>query len=237
MNQLFLKIDKRILNLNDSQAFIYLMIVYCKFQRRQVNRKYLAEALGVTNKEYVSDLITAVEDAGMIKRNNYFKNSYKEGWIDIKLDWELLYKKDDYFEVSVDFVRNRDVNARTKGFALRYRSLAFDDTLKIGYNKKDTASKLGVTPPTLRKYMYLWNTLELASYFHKQEANKQTLTEDQLDELKTLASNSGNVAIKKQCQWYLNNGLQNHNRCVDLYNKAVSGILFKKKNKSNTRNE
>lgn len=86
MEPIYLKIDKRIQSLNDSQAFIYLVIVYEKNQKKQINRQYLANALGVTNKEYISEIITEIEKAGLLKRANYLSHSYKEGWIDVKLD-------------------------------------------------------------------------------------------------------------------------------------------------------
>lgn len=76
---MYIKIDKRIVELNDSQAFIYMMIVYNKFQHRQINRQYLASALGVTNKEYISELITAIEKKGLLKRKNYTAHTYSEG--------------------------------------------------------------------------------------------------------------------------------------------------------------
>lgn len=225
MTDLFLKIDKRVHQLNDSQAFIYLMIVYCKFQKKQVNRKYLAESLGVTNREYISELITEIEKIGVIKRSNYIKHSYKQGWIDVRLDWELCY--DNFYEVTVDFVRNRTINPKTKGFALRYRCLAFDDTLNVLYNKKDLANKLSVSAPTLRKYLAIWNELGIASFFYRTEPDKQELSDEQLNELELFAKYCENKMIKKQCAWYLAHRLQDHYNCVDLYYKAVAGVLFK----------
>ena len=41
--------------------------------------------------------------------------------------------------------------SKDKGFALKLRAVAYDDTLKIGYNKKDLAGVLGISAPTLRK--------------------------------------------------------------------------------------
>lgn len=76
---IYLKIDKKIQTLNDSEAFIYMVIVYGKMQKKEINRQYLANALGVTNKEYISEIITEIEKAGLLKRANYLKHSYKEG--------------------------------------------------------------------------------------------------------------------------------------------------------------
>lgn len=236
----FLKIDKRVRDLNDSQAFIYLMIVYNKFQNKQVNRRYLAETLGVTSKEYISDLISDIENAGLLTRANHFRHSYKEGWIDVKLDWVLSYQN--YYEVDVDFVRNRSIDSRSKGFIIRYRCLAFDDTLEVSYSKKDSAKLLGVSTPTLRKYSKVIESNNAMSYFKKQVI-KQEISDDQLAELKIFADSFVKKAktnkkkeittIERQCYWYMVHKLYNHLRCYDLYLKAVSGTLFHKNNKSN----
>lgn len=232
----FLKIDKRVKELNDSQAFIYLMIVYNKFQNKQVNRRYLAETLGVSSKEYISDLISEIEKVGLLTRANHFSNSYKEGRIDVKLDWVLSYEN--FYEVDVDFVRDRSIDSRSKGFIIRYRCLAFDDTLVVSYNKKDSAKLLGVSTPTLRKYSKIIESNNVMSYFRKQVI-KQEISDAQLEEIevfaesfkeKTKTHNEREITmVERQCFWYLTHKLYNNLRCYDLYLKAVSGTLFPNK--------
>lgn len=226
---IYLKIDKKIQTLNDSEAFIYMVIVYGKIQKKEINRQYLANALGVTNKEYISEIITEIEKAGLLKRANYLKHSYKEGWIDVKLDWELTYEN--YYQVSVNFVRDASIPSKMKGFILRYRSLAFDDTLVVSYNRSDIGKKLKISQPTLRKNLALINEMNLFEYFSTQVVEKQTLTNEHIKVLNTLATDCEDSAIKKQCVWYLEKNLQKHPRCVDLFHKAVAGVLFKKHKK------
>ncbi len=222
---MYIKIDKRIVELNDSQAFIYMMIVYNKFQHRQINRQYLASALGVTNKEYISELITAIEKKGLLKRKNYTAHTYAEGWIDVKLNWELTYE--DSYKVSIDFVRAKDITPKVKGFALRFRCLAGYD-FETSFNKKDLAIRMNVSRPTLNKYLVLIN--ETKEYFFKDQQIKEELTEAEIGIVRRFASNECiDGKVKECCKWFLEKKLQTKHNCKELFNKAVSGTLFKNK--------
>ena len=222
---MYIEIDKRIVELNDSQAFVYMMIVYNKFQHRQINRQYLASALGVTNKEYISEIITAIVNAGLLKRKNYTAHTYNQGWIDVKLDWELNYE--DSYKVSIDFVRDRNITPKVKGFALRYRCLA-EYSFETNLNKKELAIRLNVSRPTLNKYLSLINDTQ--TYFFKDKQIKEELTKDEIDLLKRFASTECvDGKIKECCKWFLEKNLQSRNNCRQLFNRAVSGTLFKNK--------
>lgn len=86
-----------------------------------------------------------------------------------------------------------------KGFILRYRSLAFDDTLVVSYNRSDIGKKLKISQPTLRKNLALINEMNLFEYFSTQVTEKQTLTNEHIKVLNTLATDCEDSTIKKQC--------------------------------------
>lgn len=229
---MYIEIDKRVLELNDSQAFVYMMIVYNKFQHRQINRQYLASALGVTSKDYITEIITAIEKKGLLKRKNYTAHSYNEGWIDVKLDWTLTYE--DSYKVSLDFVRDRNISQKVKGFALRYRCIC-DCLLNDTMNKKSMAIQLNVSRPTLNKYLAYMD--DVKQYFYKEKQVKDELTSDEMNTLKLLASKEcADGAVKQCCVWFLKKSLYKQSNCRDLFNKAVAGILFNTSKTNETNN-
>ena len=88
----FLKIDKRVQELNDSAAFVYMVIVYSIFKNKQINRKYLAESLQVKSLDYITEILSSIEKAGLISRKLTFNNAFKDGYIDVKMNFTLRYQ-------------------------------------------------------------------------------------------------------------------------------------------------
>lgn len=101
--------------------------------------------------------------------------------------------------MSVNFVRDTAIPSKMKGFALRYRSLAFDDTLIVSYNRSDIGKKLKISQPTLRKNIALLNEMNLFEYFSTQVIEKQALTNEHIKVLNEFATKCEDSAIKKQC--------------------------------------
>lgn len=65
-------------------------------------------------------------------------------------------------------------------------------------------------------------------YFFKGQP-RELLTIDEVKVVKRLASEECvDSKIKKCCQWFLEKKLQNRKNCKTLFDRAVSGTLFKK---------
>lgn len=132
---------------------------------------------------------------------------------------------EDSYKVSIDFVRAKDITPKVKGFALRFRCLS-EYNFETSLNKKDLAIRMNVSRPTLNKYLALIN--DTKEYFFKDQQVKEELTEDEIEIIKRFASNECiDGKVKECCKWFLLKKLQNKNNCKELFNKAVSGTLFK----------
>lgn len=218
----FLKIDKRVQELNDSAAFVYMVIVYSIFKKKQINRRYLAESLRVKNLDYISEILSSIEKAGLISRKLTFNNAYKDGYIDVKMHFTLHYKT--WFPVEIGFLAS-DATPRIKGFALRYRSLAFDDSILVGYTKSETADLLNVSRPTLNKNLTLLNAHSLMDYFIK--LNEVVyLDEKKMKEAKELSIKADKESkLGKQINWFLNKKIYTHKKANNIFNMIISGTL------------
>lgn len=218
----FLKIDKRVQELNDSAAFVYMVIVYSIFKKKQINRRYLAESLKVKNLDYISEILSSIEKAGLISRKLTFNNAMIDGYIDVKMNFTLHYKT--WFPVEIGFLAN-DASPRTKGFALRYRSLAFDDSISVGYTKSEAANLLNVSRPTLNKNLTLLNANSLMDYFIK--LNEVIyLDEKKMKEAKELSVKADKESkLAKQINWFLNKKIYTHKKANSIFNMIISGTL------------
>lgn len=218
----FLKIDKRVQELNDSAAFVYMVIVYSIFKKKQINRRYLAESLKVKNLDYISEILSSIEKAGLISRKLTFNNAMIDGYIDVKMNFTLHYKT--WFPVEIGFLAS-DASPRTKGFALRYRSLAFDDSILVGYTKSEAANLLNVSRPTLNKNLTLLNANSLMDYFIK--LNEVVyLDEKKMKEAKELSVKADKESkLAKQINWFLNKKIYTHKKANSIFNMIISGTL------------
>ena len=120
--------------------------------------------------------------------------------------------------------------SKDKGFALKLRALAFDDTLKIGYNRKDLAAAMGLSAPTLRKKiaavekMGLWQDGLVEEYFPICE--RCYLTEENVEAVRDVI----NAAEKdsrtyKQMKWFLQNGLHKRRDANDRLKEVFAGVV------------
>lgn len=97
--------------------------------------------------------------------------------------------------------------SKDKGFVLKLRSFAFDDTLKMNLNKKDMAIVLGISQPTLRKKL---KAVELfysdgfnSEYFPVYE--KCYLSEQNVEYVKAVLCSDKTSKTYKQVRWFLEN--------------------------------
>lgn len=150
-NKPFLKIDKRVSNLSNTDAFIYLILVYSKFQNKEISRGYLKKCLNSKSEDAISHSLKRIEDAGLINREKKYHNSKWTGQITREFRYTLNYDK--FFMINPSFVRNEDINPKMKGFALRLRTLAFDDSLEIKLTTAEIADEMDICSKTVRGYL------------------------------------------------------------------------------------
>lgn len=119
--------------------------------------------------------------------------------------------------------------SKDKGFALKLRAVAFDDTLKIGYNKKDLAGVLGISAPTLRKKLqkvgeFIDDTMTVNSeYFPVCE--KCYLDEKNIQFVKDVLSSDKDSKMYKQVVWFLQNKCHLRRDCNEVMMKIQAGIV------------
>ena len=119
------------------------------------------------------------------------------------------------------------VDAKDKGFALKLRSLAFDDTLKINLNKKDMAIVLGISQPTLRKKLksveMFYNDSFAEDYFPVYE--KCFLSKENIEVVKLALSNDKTSRLYKQIRWFLMNGFHLRKDADDRLRDVFAGVI------------
>ena len=119
------------------------------------------------------------------------------------------------------------VDAKDKGFALKLRSLAFDDTLKINLNKKDIAIVLGISQPTLRKKLksveMFYNDGFSEDYFPVYE--KCFLSKENIEVVKLALSNDKTSRLYKQIRWFLMNGFHLRKDADDRLRDVFAGVI------------
>lgn len=202
----YLRLSTDITKLSSTAAYLYYILVYADFKKKTFSRAYLAKALGVTNLDYISNLLQEIEEAGLIKRTFEYNNDYHSGHISKKLTVSVNSPLK-WFSVNINYL-SFEGSASDKGFALKLRSLAFDDTLKIQYNKKDLAEKLGVSAPTLRKKL---KQLKEMGIYDGDTFNQEYfpvieichLSEDRRDLVKKILVSDKNSRLYKQIQWFV----------------------------------
>ena len=119
--------------------------------------------------------------------------------------------------------------SKDKGFALKLRAVAYDDTLKIGYNKKDLAGVLGISAPTLRKKLqkvgeFIDDTMTVNSkYFPVCE--KCYLNEKNIQFVKDVLKYVQDDKTYKQVVWFLKNKCHLRRDCNEIMMKLQAGIL------------
>ena len=123
-----------------------------------------------------------------------------------------------------------DVAARDKGFALKLRAIAFDDTLKVRYNKKDIAAIMEISQPTLRKKLkaieVMYKDGFVAEYFPVCE--KCYLSKENVEVVKLALCEDQSSRIHKQVKWFLENKMHLRRDADDRLMDVFAGVLGKK---------
>lgn len=123
---------------------------------------------------------------------------------------------------------NAEGTSNEKGFALKLRTAAFDDSAKIAMNKKDLAAYMGVSAPTLRKKMKAVEHLVNDMTFNKEYFpvyEKCYLDANNVEYVKDVLSSDKNSKTYKQVVWFLKNKYHLRRDCNDVMMKLQAGIL------------
>lgn len=239
---IYLKIDKRVKELNDTCAYIYMLLVYSKLIKKEISRKYLATCLGVKSEEsdYISQCLKRIEKAGLIKRHNKFTNSHLKGVIKQIIDFDIIYKT--YYMLSINILKIKDCPSKLIGFVLKLRELCFDDTLRVrtDFNKTDIANYFGITTQTLKKKLDLLKALEIIKeedvvicseeYFPRREDLQNRLSPENTENIRKILSGDPTTRLYKEFTWFCKNYIYLRKDANEIYNNILAGTL-KKKNK------
>lgn len=123
-----------------------------------------------------------------------------------------------------------DIAARDKGFALKLRAIAFDDTLNVKYNRKDIAAIMEISQPTLRKKMkaieVMYQDGFVAEYFPVCE--KCYLSKENVEVIKVALNQEKTSRVYKQVKWFLENKFHLRRDADDRLNDVFAGVIGKK---------
>ena len=123
-----------------------------------------------------------------------------------------------------------DIASRDKGFALKLRALAFDDTMKVGYNRKDIAAIMEISLPTLRKKLkaieMMYQDGFVAEYFPVCE--RCYLSKENVEVVKLALNEDETSRIHKQVKWFLENKMHLRRDADDRLNEVFAGVIGKK---------
>lgn len=123
-----------------------------------------------------------------------------------------------------------DIASRDKGFALKLRAIAFDDTLSVRYNRKDIAAIMEISLPTLRKKLKaiekMYQDGFVAEFFPVCE--KCYLSEENIEAVKDILKDETNGRLYKQVSWFLTNGFHLRKDADNRLNEVFSGVLGRK---------
>lgn len=214
----FIKISKKVLELNDSEAYVYMRLVLSKLEKRKISRKYLAVCLGVSNLDYISQIVASLENKGLISRPVKRHQDYRKFLFDV-------INSSNWFKLDVNVARAFK-NSRAIGFALRYRCLAFDDSLDVKYTKLEIANKMGISRPTLNKNLKLIETENLTP--KDLYTDNSGLTNENKTELNEMLTFPKNTKVYKLADWFIENKLDEQKNSNDMFLYLQSGVLKKK---------
>lgn len=123
---------------------------------------------------------------------------------------------------------NAEGTSNEKGFALKLRTAAFDDSAKITMNKKDLAAYMGISAPTLRKKMKAVEHLVKDMTFNNEYFpvyEKCYLEEKNIQFVKDVLSSDKDSKMYKQVVWFLQNKCHLRRDCNEVMMKIQAGIV------------
>lgn len=234
MKCLFLKIDNRIKYLSDAEAYTYANLVYSVFTGKEITRKYLSVCTGYSE-EYIKDILLNIYNIGLIEKEITRENNTFNGTIKTKVHYTMNYDK--FFKVGLNFITDNIANPRLIGFAIKLRSLAFDDSLRIPLNKKHIAEELGITTVLLNKRLKELETigfkLEKLENSYKivydekylPLNNKCYLDEDHIRIINNVLEVPSNSKLYNQTRYFLTKKMHYQFNANELYDDILAGIF------------
>lgn len=226
----WLKVDKNVYQLNDTQAFVYYLILYSVKERRLINRSYIMNCLQLTSLDYVTEIVRALKDKGFIKVN-YHNYGFSYDKYDVQYVFDIP-PMDSWFAVDYSLL-NPSIPAKVRGFAIRYRSLAYDDTLQIKMTKTEIARTLDMSRTTLNVRLDWLKAYNLSpETFPKLNCVNLTDEESEILTILTKERTPKNRESKqaKQAKWYLENEIYKTDKDRTIYMQIVSGTFKLSKN-------
>lgn len=232
-NKLFLKIDKRIQSLTDTEAYLYFIIVYTVFVDKDVNAEYLCKCLDIKCHKYLSEMLKNLEDVDLIKRSyTYVNNKFTGEIVNKKVKFALNYNS--FYKVELDFIKC-DLEPKLKGFALKLRCLALDTDVTIGYNKKEISAILKADYKTVCKKMNALGFLQLVEngyvfteYFMSVQINY--LNKQNISLIKEIIANKDDSKLYKQTLYFIKNKLYLYANANKLFDDILAGTFGLEKN-------
>ena len=110
---------------------------------------------------------------------------------------------------------------------MKLRALAFDDTMKVGYNRKDIAAIMEISLPTLRKKLkaieMMYKDGFVAEYFPVCE--KCYLSKENIEVVKLALNEDETSRIHKQVKWFLENKMHLRRDADDRLNEVFAGVI------------
>lgn len=226
----YLKIDKSIKDLNFTELYTYIIICRANLNKQEITRAYIAKCLDVENLDYVSQVVKNLESTNLIKREYTYSNNLKTGHINQSTNYIYVNPKT-YFTMNLNLLFNLGLNRKSLAFLLKLRTLAFDDTLDIKYNRKEISDILGISYKGVCKYIKELEASKVLvitdsafhlneEYFpvreinHLSEENKSILNE-------ILSKNDPNSRLYKQAIYFKENGLD----LIPSANKVFEDML------------
>lgn len=229
---IYLKIDKRVKDLNDKEAYYMALQSYTQLQNKVYTRDYFAKCLKCSV-DYIKKMNSHLYKAELLDCST--KVIIKDNGNVIKTN---TYKSiiNTFFMVKLDFVINNiDKDLNLLGFALRIRSLAFDDTLKIKLNKKDIAKELDITYNLLnnklnklKEYGFYLDKVEDGYQIRYEEFIKNEvvhLNEQNIRTIKNVLSTPSDNKLYKQTVYFVKNKLYLSPKANNIYNDILAGLF------------
>lgn len=234
---IYLKIDKRVKDLNDKEAYYLALQSYTQLQDKVYTRDYFAKCLKCSV-DYVKKINSRLYKAELLESNT--KVIVKDNGNVVKTN---TYKSiiNTFFMVKMDFIINNiEKDPNLLGFALRIRSLAFDDSLKIKHTKKDIAEALGITYNLLnnklnklKEYGFYLDKVEDGYQLRYEEFIKNEvvrLNEQNIRTINNILSSPSNNKLYNQTVYFIKNKLYLSPKANDIFNDILAGLFGMQKN-------
>lgn len=221
----FIKINKKVVEVNNSEAFIYMVIARSNYKKMKISRAYLASCLGVNNLDYITEIITSLVNNGLVERWNVtLTDDNGQKTTELKL---TALEGESWFKLGLD-VADSKKDSKMLGFALRYRCLAFDDTLTVKYTKQEISDILEISRPTLNKYLISINTMQLNPtdlcnvIINKLTDNNKKALNDMITLFKPTTKEH------RLGKWFIDKRLYAQSNANELFCRLQAGLLNKK---------